>query len=483
MAAIVFFYILFISAPAGFFQYDGEYSKDRFREQMADYLDRIEENPGEERIFNPGLIRQIYVEDNGITGPKWDSRVNIEQLLNSIHNTQNHGLRPDDYHIKEIQSLIDFDDYKVSDSARLDLLLTDSFLLLSAHMASGKTESDTTPPRWNALEIMPEFDWKGFLQNSLAESRIYENIEQLAPEHPMYKDLKEVLKQYRNSEEDGESLTYPAGANEKTAMIRGQLERWRRMGDPGDHYIMVNIPAFDLYIVRNDIKMLTSKVVVGQPERQTPAFSSYLTEVEFNPFWIIPPGMLSRDIIPAVKDDVFYLENNNMEVLDKEWDPVDPLTVDWEKWYSLLKENDTDFPFVIRQKPGPDNEMGSIKFIMPNPYYVVIHDTPHRHLFDSDRRDFSSGCVRVEKPLRLAEYVFEKLTLTQIFEIIYRNEFEKKEIENPIPVHITYFTLLVGEKGEVNFYEDIYNFDPPLIKAMEEPPPWLLPGQNGPEKE
>ena len=437
-----------------------------FSWQMMKYIDQIKVKPG--MFYNPRLIKLIYITDSEIVEAKWKSRDNIEQLLNSIGSAHNHGLRPGDYHTLEINSIIARNNppemMSIIDSVRLELLLTDSFLLLSAHMAAGKIDQDIMAPRWTASGIMPDQDWKLFLEISLEDSQVFENIDHLAPKHSMYVKLKEGLKKYRNNE-----IT---SVDEEILMIKTNLDRWRALGHPGDHFIMVNIPGFELNVTRNGSTMITSRVIVGQPENQTPAFSSYLTEVEFNPYWIIPPGMLNREIIPAIAEDVEYLEDNNMEVLDEDWEPVDPGEIDWDEWTDNRSGDDDDFPYIIRQRPGLENEMGTIKFLLPNPWYVVIHDTPHRHLFEHANRAYSSGCIRIEMHLMLAEYVLEEHTMAEVLDFVYSQEFMQAEIQNSLPVHIVYITTWTDDDGELQFLQDIYDLDGPMINTLKQFPAW-----------
>ena len=560
-----FIFIAVLSAilySCGHVRDDNEYSY-----QLGMIIEKLrEESPrvSGNIIYNPDLLIELYEKDEDLVPAKWKSWNDIDQMLYSIRNAHHHGLQPEDYHLFVIHDLVDSvilaEDINYADSARLELLLTDSFLLLSAHLSAGKTRSDTLSPRWNASGIKPAEDWKDFLDNTLAESRIVENLEQLAPGHRRYIDLKEALEKYRQIEEEGgwqvikydllnlekgmrhpeiiglrerlsltqkyieydtaditlfddnlhenviqfqkrkgleadgvvDSVTIEAmnvSVYEKISLIKASLDRWRRLHEPGDHYIMVNIPDFELTVVKDGISKLTSRVIVGQPERQTPVFSSIITEVILNPYWIVPPHMLKEDIIPAIVNDVFYLEDRNMEILDADWEVVDPLSVDWNEIDSLLREYrdlseeypeegpDDDFedifPYTVRQKPGPDNEMGRVKFILPNPYYVVIHDTPHTHLFENNVRAFSSGCIRINRPFTLLEYLLDDLpewTITEVNKVMEEEENQSIYLEKPLPVHILYLTAWAGEDGLMHFRDDIYNRDQRLMEALKQHP-------------
>jgi L,D-transpeptidase YcbB len=255
---------------------------------------------------------------------------------------------------------------------------------------------------------------------------------------------------------------------ERISTIRVNLERWRRLDALGDHYILVNIPDYRLSVIKEGRTMLSSDVVVGQRHRQTPVLSSVLTKMELNPFWFVPPGMLRNKIIPAVRRDIGYLEKNNMVVLDRNWRRVDPGSVDWHSGFS------EGFPYIIRQEPGPGNEMGRIKFLFPNRNYVTIHGTPYTHLFSQNIRAFSAGCIRIRTPLQLADYLVNiqgDRTMGQLLEVLDSNEFQRVEFVNPLPLHILYFTAWAGEDGVTDFRKDIYSLDPPLLEALQQRPP------------
>ena len=146
------------------------------------------------------------------------------------------------------------------------------------------------------------------------------------------------------------------------------------------------------------------RVVVGQPYRQTPVFSDKVTYMVLNPSWNVPDMIARKEILPKVKKDPYYLTDQKIRVFEG-WGAgtkeIDPSRVDWTR---LSKKN---LPYHFRQDPGPQNALGRIKFMFPNPYDVYMHDTPAKELFDKTRRDFSHGCIRVEKPLDLAVYLMQ----------------------------------------------------------------------------
>ena len=197
------------------------------------------------------------------------------------------------------------------------------------------------------------------------------------------------------------ALNVPASA--RVAQVRANLERWRWITqDLGERYILINVADFRVGVVEGSREVLSMPAIVGRDYRRTPEFSGKLSYVEINPFWNVPPKLAREDILPKVRKDPFYLADKGIRVF-RDWSrgapEIDPDEVDWSK----VKGETMSFKF--RQDPGPENALGRIKFMFPNKFDVYLHDTPERWLFSRAVRDFSSGCIRVAKPIELAEYV------------------------------------------------------------------------------
>ena len=180
--------------------------------------------------------------------------------------------------------------------------------------------------------------------------------------------------------------------------LRLALERMRWIQkDIKDDALYVNIAGFRLFMMQEGKFTWESRVVVGKKYRKTPTFRGDIQYLVLNPTWTVPPGILRKDKLPAIKRDPSYLARTNISVLTRDGVEVDPSTIDWQSM------NANNFPYILRQRPGPDNALGQVKFIFPNKHFVFLHDTPSRALFDHSERAFSSGCIRVENPLDLAE--------------------------------------------------------------------------------
>jgi len=465
-------------------------------------------------------------------------------MLFAIRNVLQDGLQPDDYHLSVIEKLttkiISSDPAEVEDIAQLELLLTDAFLLLSTHLAAGKTDAETIDPQWKASRRTVRLDWKSFIDSTLQSNNITENLGNLTPKHREYINLKKSLLKYCQIEENGgweifstdlpkleKSMRHPdiallrkrlaitqgfiefnpgdenlfdqllhdqvvlfqlrnglnadgvAGkatiealnisVKDRIATVEANLERWRWLSDDlGKRYIKVNIANFELQVIENDKQVFYSMAIVGRLYRETPVFSSIIKYLVLDPDWTVPPTILNEDIIPAVIKNPAYLAINNMKVLRNDGTEVDPLTIDWD---SVLT---TGFPYSIREEPGPVNPLGRIKFMFPNQYNVYIHDSPARNLYLQTDRSFSSGCIRISKPLELGEYLLKdnpEWVPEQIKNVIDQGMERTVILEKPIQVHIVYLTAWADDDGIVYFRKDVYNRDQQLITALKQAPP------------
>jgi murein L,D-transpeptidase YcbB/YkuD len=206
-------------------------------------------------------------------------------------------------------------------------------------------------------------------------------------------------------------------------------------------------------------------VIIGTSYRKTPVFRSELKYLEFNPTWTVPPTILRQDKLPAIKKDPGYLAANNFSVIDKDGHKVDPASIDWSAFGRSI-------PFTLRQEPGPDNALGQVKFIFPNPYFVFMHDTPQRALFDRPERTFSSGCIRVEHPFELAALVLrdnKDFSPDRMKAIIDSGRTQRVLLDKPVAVLILYLTAALDPSGKARFYRDIYQRDEAVLRLLDGP--------------
>ena len=252
------------------------------------------------------------------------------------------------------------------------------------------------------------------------------------------------------------------------------LERYRWIPpDFPEPPIVVNIPEFQLRTLRRQpASYLTMRVVVGKAMRtQTPVFANAMKYVIFRPYWLVPTSILRNELIPKTRRDPNYLADKGFEVVDRSGNvvPSSPATDD-------VIDGLRSGSLSVRQKPGPKNALGLVKFIFPNQYNVYLHSTPEQELFSRSRRDFSHGCIRVEKPADLAAWVLRdkpQWTMDKI-QAAMKTGADNVQVnfDKPIPVLILYSTAVVDPDGEVRFFDDIYGYDKSLDKVLANGPPY-----------
>ncbi|MEN8762395.1 MAG: L,D-transpeptidase family protein [Thiogranum sp.] len=255
---------------------------------------------------------------------------------------------------------------------------------------------------------------------------------------------------------------------ERIEQIRLNLERWRWMPrDLGPRYITVNTAAFELQVHDQETVPLSMRVIVGKQTHPTPVFTEKMSYLIVNPYWHVPTKVAIRDLLPKQLSDPGFFQSRSIRVLSG-WQPdaveVDPDQVDWAAYL-----NGRYFPYKLRQDPGPGNALGRIKFMLPNRFSIYLHDTPGRHLFNRPVRAFSAGCVRVEKPMALANYVLgtEQPSARVLLEALIGQEKKRTiQLAEPIAVYMLYQTAWVDENGTLQFRNDIYGHDRRLAAAL-----------------
>ncbi len=214
------------------------------------------------------------------------------------------------------------------------------------------------------------------------------------------------------------------------------LERWRWLPrNLGDHYIIVNIPDFQLSVVKAEDTVRTHKIMVGTEVRKTPVFSDEIGYIIYNPTWTIPPTIKKNDVIPGAQKDIGYFQKKNIEIFNKEGNAVDPASVNFNSTKARS--------YTYRQPAGPTNPLGIVKIIYPNEYLIYLHDTPSKSLFEKNARAQSSGCVRVQDALGLAKYLIsdqEKYDEEKIEDILKSGKTTQIPVKQKVKVHHFYWT-------------------------------------------
>ncbi|MCF6402079.1 L,D-transpeptidase family protein [Chitinophaga filiformis] len=245
-------------------------------------------------------------------------------------------------------------------------------------------------------------------------------------------------------------------------LINMERIRWVPAEPPAE-YLLVNIPAFKLYVYDSNKLDWSCNVVVGKPGTNTVIFSNEMKYVVFSPYWNVPPGIMVHEVLPAMKRNAGYLARQNMEVVTGSGSPVNPGSLNWAKYTG------GNFPYIIRQKPGGKNALGKVKFLFPNEYNIYLHDTPSKGLFGESKRTFSHGCIRVSEPQRLAEWLLRKdsaWTEQKIVAAMNGNKEKFITLKEKVPVYIGYFTAFIDSDGRLNFRDDVYGHDARLAATL-----------------
>jgi len=413
-----------------------------------------------------------------------------------------------------------------------DILLTDSLVRLCYHMQFGKVDPETLDPAWNMSRQIHDKNPVAAIEKRLDTGTLAQGLKNIRPKFETYQKLKSVLKKYRDIQAAGGWETLPEGpalkpgmtdpriaqlrrrlaasgdlaaeaadpnffddaleaavikfqnrhrleadgivgqntyaalnvpVRQKIDQIRVNLERarWVLHKLPPD-FIVVDIAGFQIYDVEGTAIKWSSRVQVGKPFRKTPVFKSKIKYIVFNPTWTIPPTILKKDVLPKIKKNPDYLREMNISVIDGDDRIVDPSSVNWTEF-------STGVPYTLRQEPGPQNALGRMKFIFPNRYFIYLHDTPSRLLFERQDRAFSSGCIRVEKFIEFAELLLgdpARWNRQSILELLDTNETVRVNLPEPKPVLLLYETVSFDENGNYIFKRDIYDRDRPVLEGL-----------------
>ena len=252
------------------------------------------------------------------------------------------------------------------------------------------------------------------------------------------------------------------------------LERWRWLPPQFPQPpVVANIPEFIVRAYGPDQKVaFASNVVVGKAMRtQTPIFAKDMRYIVFRPYWNVPTGIVRGEIIPGITRDRHYISKKNFEVTDFNGNVITDGVISDDVLAQLRAGK-----LTVRQKPGPTNSLGLIKLMFPNEYNVYLHSTPAQQLFSQSRRDFSHGCVRVEKPAELAAYLLRNQppwTLEKVQQAMQSGpDNQQVNLNTPVPVLILYVTAVVEEDGSVHFFDDIYGYDKTLEAVLAKGQPY-----------
>jgi murein L,D-transpeptidase YcbB/YkuD len=412
----------------------------------------------------------------------------------------------------------------------LEVFLTYLYMKYASDLADGISDLAHADRTWRIES--ERFEPLDHLEKALAENRVAESLADLMPDAPQYTQLRDALAEYKKKAADGGWPALPrnfrakrgqtgdqvrllatrlaasgdfsgavpnAGAmkyddaiadgvkrfqrrhgleddgnagpavvaalnvpiEQRVDQIRLALERWRWLPrNLGDRHILVNIPNYWLEVWDNGSNPVSMRVVVGRKDTPTPVFNDRMTHIIFSPYWNVPSTIAQGETLPSFMQDASFLARNNMEVLDASGKVVDPESIDL----------DDPTKYRFRQRPGSGNSLGLVKFMFPNEYNVYLHDTPADSLFARATRSLSHGCVRVEDPTKLAEYLLKDQpdwTRDRIAEAMQAGEERTVKLQAPIPVYLGYWTASATPEG-VRFTGDVYGIDARQSKLVAE---------------
>jgi murein L,D-transpeptidase YcbB/YkuD len=232
--------------------------------------------------------------------------------------------------------------------------------------------------------------------------------------------------------------------SDKMETLQLNMERCRAISAQiasNDEYVLVNVPSYELIYVKNGKIQLTSSVFVGAPLTKTTIFNSEIERIVFSPYWTVPQSIVNNELKGKIAANKNYLAEKNMEIVNGQ----------------------------VRQKPGPDNSLGLVKFMFPNPDDIYMHDTPSKTLFDFEKRTFSHGCINVKMAKELAAAMlkdYPEWTPDKIDKAMAGKTENSFKLAKKVPIYITYFTSLVNENGEIGFYQDVYEKDSELNNVL-----------------
>jgi murein L,D-transpeptidase YcbB/YkuD len=480
------------------------------------------------RLTRPDAVSHFF-EARDFT-PAWAVPAASSDILTAIRAIDRDGLDPADYHLAAIERTLAA--RTPAGDVDLQLLLTDAVATLVDDVRYGKVRPQTLDRRWNVdpRAGAPPLE---ALVAKVAAGPPAATIESLKPDHFIYTGLKAALAKFRDAAARGGWPVMPAGpsikpdtasprvtalrawlvasgdlpasaatsdaydadmeaavrrfqerhrlaadgvvgtttveamnvaAAARASQVRVNLERVRWVvGGLSDSFVLVNLPAFKVYVIKDRRNIWEARTMIGKTARQTPEFRADLRYIVFNPDWTVPPTILAKDVLDGMRAGTNPIKRKGLTILDRQGRVVSPDAIDW----AAAKPG--NFPYTLRQPPGEDNALGRVKFIFPNEHSIFLHDTPHRELFASDLRTFSSGCIRVERPLDLAATLLQgqdDWDSTKIDRVVAAGASDTVFLDAPLPVLIVYWTVTVGASGEVRFARDVYGRDAAVLRGL-----------------
>lgn len=468
--------------------------------------------------------------------PAWTSRSQRTALLDALADTANDGLRPEDYAVAELRSAWSGDPTPSDTPLATELLATRSMLTALSHLLNGKVDPRVLERDWNFQARRVDVPSAlAAASQAIDSGQIARLFDQARPQYPLYAELREGLRRLRHVQSVGgwphiaDGPTLQPGADDpriptlrqrlrlsgygdpemeaqadstrfdavladalrrfqrkqylpvdgvlgkatlaalnvpvamRIDQVRANLERARwLLHETSNEFLLVDIAGYKATYFKNGQPQWSTRVQVGKPYRKTPSFRSQIDRITFNPTWTVPPTILRKDILPKLRKNPGYLAANRLSVLDRNGNVLNPAQIDWNNPGAI----------TLRQDAGAGNSLGRVAIRFNNPYSVYLHDTPHTELFDFDQRAFSSGCIRVERPLELVERLLDdpaQWNRAAIDAVIASNHTRNVSLHRPVTVLLMYWSVDIHSDGRLGFKHDIYGRDARILAELAKP--------------
>jgi L,D-transpeptidase YcbB len=475
------------------------------------------------RIYAPAWFNQ-----NNFSGKGYALLDYIRQSGRHGLNPEDYHLCLIEKYTEKLQSVTPLDTTEIT---KLDFLLTDAFMMLGSNLYFGKVAPEKGDVNWKIQQKDSGLRLDLKLEESLASNDIAGALDKLAPGYSSYWKMKEKLQFFLRlngsswPEIISDITIKPGDSNRLIPLIRERLIRLRYhlsdsiseiydeelekelklfQNDYGMNadgaigkstledlnslpsklidqlkvnmerfrwlplqltgkYIIINIANFKLDYVSGTDTLISMRAVVGTEKRATPIFNDRISYIVFSPSWTVPQTILSDDVIPELLKGPDYLKKRNMKLFRPDGTELVYADIDW------TAVSNTNFPYKVRQEPGPRNALGRVKFMFPNSYSVYIHDTPSKGPFSRDNRAVSSGCIRVEKPFDLAVLLLSdcpEWSPGNIRKAMHQDKEQTVLLKTPVDVVLIYLTAWTDGNDRLQLRRDIYGRDPSILKAL-----------------
>ena len=416
------------------------------------------------RLLAGKEVRQLYAPD---FAPVWTSPAgplgtDAADALSLLARATEHGLSPKDYGVPRLQALRDSltrpapPPQRARQQARLEVYLSDGVLRFMGDLRRGRLHPYSISASEKAAG--PAGQPVALLRNGLLRHTAPAAMVAGQPRNREYRSLQQALVRWLATPD---SL---AGSPARYQQVAVNLERWRwEAFAPDSDYVLVNVPAYELQVVAAGVVERRHRVIVGKPATTTPTLSSSIRYFTLAPGWHVPRSIATKEMLPRIRQDVRYLERNNLAVYNDRGQQLNAARINWRMVTTQR------FPYTIRQSACCDNALGNIVFRFANPYSVYIHDTPLRQLFDRPKRALSHGCIRLEHPMQLAAYLLSRennlARLPTEDECARSPRSRDIRLRRPLALHVRYATC-IAENGRLRFLPDIYGRDEVIRRGL-----------------